>query len=326
MKRVLGAVVAALMISAGSATAVFAQPTLLKTLSSSIPHAYLFGLSLDQGKGVAVGAYGLMMESDDAGQTWKQVADVPTQLALLAVTKRGDHTIAVGQSGVVLVKKDNKWQAASSGSTARLLSVDVNSSGLAIAGGQFGTVLKSTDGGQTWTSTAPDWTVMASEEHFGTQEPMVYAVSVHESGQITIAGEYGLMMRSTDAGQSWTVIRPIVPGAPTIHGLYLPEQGGNGYAVGQTGLLLMSDNGGSSWTRCDTGTELNFHGVAASPSGQVVITGMRVMFRSENNGASWTNLDEGDITTDWYHAIRTEQGSGRIMAVGHSGKVIQIGS
>jgi hypothetical protein len=70
----------------------------------------------------------------------------------------------------------------------------------------------------------------------------------------------------------------------------------------------------------------NFLGVAASPDGHVVVTGMRVMMRSENAGMSWEAVEEGDTTTDWYQAVRTESSSGHIIAVGHSGRIIQIGS
>jgi photosystem II stability/assembly factor-like uncharacterized protein len=195
------------------------------------------------------------------------------------------------------------------------------------AGGQFGTLLKSTDGGNSWASTAPDWASMASEDHFGTDEPNIYSVVVDDSGQITIAGEFGLIMRSADGGATWRVLRPIDPNASTLNALYLaPRDQGNSYAVGQEGELLTSTDGGESWARCDTGTKLNFLGVTASPTGQVVVTGMRVMYRSENSGMTWKQVEEGDTITEWYQAVRTVPTTGKIMAVGHSGKIIQIGS
>lgn len=304
------------------------QSNLLKTLNQGIVHSAFYGVAFQDGKGVAVGMKGAIFESADAGATWTAVQHDATDLALLAVDRRGSHTIAVGQSGVVLVEDTaGKWVKIDSGMTDRMFAVSVNSNGLAVAGGEFGVLVKSTDGGRTWASTAPDWSAMASEDHFGTGEPMVYATHVTESGVITVAGEYGLILRSEDQGASWRVIRAIDPEAPTLHALYLVEAGqGNSYAVGQAGELLISGDGGESWMKCDTGTELNFLSVTASPSGQVVATGMRVMFRSQNNGMTWDNIDEGDTTTDWYQAVRTEPTSGRIIAVGHSGKIIQIGS
>ncbi len=51
---------------------------------------------------------------------------------------------------------------------------------------------------------------------------------------------------------------------------------------------------------------------------------MRVMATSKDGGITWTQVVEGDVTTDWYQAVRTEKNSGKVMAVGHSGRIIQI--
>ena len=98
------------------------------------------------------------------------------------------------------------------------------------------------------------------------------------------------------------------------------------YAVGQQGELLVSPDGGESWGRCTTTTKLNFLGVSASSAGEVVISGVRVMYRSVNGGMTWDSVRDGDATTDWYQSVRTEPASGKIFAVGHSGRIIRIGT
>lgn len=327
MRKTFGAVLGLLAAAHSFAVEAPAPTGVLKTLVQGIPHAALFGLDLDGDKGVAVGAGGEILESADGGQTWKRIEKSPTDLALLAVSKRGAHTIAVGQSGTVAYLDGSEWKRGDSGVPARLLSVDVNSSGLAVASGQFGTLIKSNDGGHTWSSTAPDFSLTADPDTFGTGEPTIYSVAVSEAGQITIAGEYGLVMRSDDGGANWRVIRKVDAKAPTLHALSIVEAGkGNSYAVGQQGTLLISVDGGETWSTCTMATKLNFLGVAASQTGQVVVTGMRVMYRSENNGMSWTQVTEGDAGTEWYQAARTAETSGRILAVGNSGKIIQVGS
>lgn len=304
-----------------------AGPKLIRTLASGIPHAAFFGVAFDAGKGVAVGVAGTIYESADAGMNWAPVNHGLTELALLAVDKRGSHTIAVGQAGLVMVEKaPGEWIKIDTGESSRLFSVSVNTQGFAAAVGEFGAVLKSADGGVTWTATAPDWAAFADPNAFGTGEPNIYAVSVAESGEITLAGEFGVILRSSDAGASWRVLRPVTPRVPTLFALHIPREGsGNSYAVGQTGELLISADSGASWNRVATHTKANFLGVAASSNGQVVVTGMRVMFRSQTGGANWAPVEEGDTTTDWYQAVRSEATSGRIMAVGHSGRIIQVG-
>jgi photosystem II stability/assembly factor-like uncharacterized protein len=206
------------------------------------------------------------------------------------------------------------------------LTVSVNSSGLAVAGGEFGTVIKSSDGGHTWTEAKPDWASMADKDTFGTGEPTIYAAHVAENGEVTIAGEFGVMMRSPDGGATWHTIRPIQAKAPVIFAMQIVPKGeGNSYAVGQTGELLISADGGSTWVEHKSYTNANYLGVAASKDGSVVITGMRTMLRSPDGGATWDFINNTDTTTEWYQAVRAEQTTGRILAVGHGGRIIQIG-
>ncbi len=327
LRRTAIAVVGGMAVILGSAASHAAtESKLIKTLASSIPHAAFFGISFDADSGVAVGAGGAIAESTDGGATWAYVNHDQTELALLAVDKRGEHAVAVGQLGVVVIKDAGKWTRVDSDFQSRLFSVSVNSAGLAIAVGEFGAVLKSTDGGKSWSSAAPDWSAFADPESFGTGEPNMYSAVIDEAGVMTIAGEYGVILRSSDAGASWAVLRPVKAGVPTLFALHLVPAGqGNSYAVGQTGELLISADGGITWGKCTTDTDSNFLGVTASPDGNVVITGMRVMMRSQNGGMTWDYIEEGDTITDWYQAVRTVPSTGKILAVGHSGKVIQIG-
>ena len=115
------------------------------------------------------------------------------------------------------------------------------------------------------------------------------------------------------------------PKASTLHALFIQGQG-TSYAVGQEGELLLSTDGGENWSSRRIATDLNFLGISAAPNGNVVITGMRVMYRSQDAGKTWQPVLEGDTTTDWYQTVRTEAKTGKMYAVGHSGRIIRIGS
>lgn len=286
------------------------------------PHSALFGLDFDGERGVAVGLKGEILESNDAGTTWKP-AKSPTRAALLAVAASGGRSIAVGLSGVIVTSTTGEpWKLAASGVKGRLLGVDMDASGLAVAVGAFGTVIVSRDGGNTWQSKAPDWSVLATPENPGFAEPMVYGVAVGDAGAITLVGEFGLIARSNDGGDTWHILATPRAGVATLNAIYLGGPGQYSYAVGQEGTIRISSDGGETWTDCTTSSKLNFLGVAASPTGEVIVTGMRVMYRSRNNGMSWEEVTSGDARSDWYLAARAVAGSNRMFAVGHSGRVI----
>ena len=311
----------------GQALAQSEQGKLISTLSQGIPHSAFFGLSFEGKNGVAVGIAGSIYESSDSGQTWKPNPHGLSNLALLAVDRRAGRTVAVGQFGLVMVQdSQGKWTKVETDFKTRLYSVSMSPSGMAVAVGEFGAVLKSTDAGQTWSSIAPDWMAFADPESFGTGEPSLFSVYVSDTDEITLAGEFGVMLRSADAGSTWQVLRPVTAKAPTLFAMHLVPPGqGNSFAVGQTGELLISADGGTSWSTCTSQTKMNFLGVSAAPNGQVVVSGMRVMMRSQNGGMTWDPVIEGDTLTDWYQAVRTAPDTGQIMAVGHSGRIIRIG-
>lgn len=300
---------------------------LISTLAQGIPHSAFFGLRFDGRRGVAVGAAGAIAESADSGASWQPVPHSLTELALLAVDVRDGRALAVGQFGLVMASDaPGKWRRIQTDFQTRLYSVALAPSGTAIAVGEFGAVLKSTDGGETWSSAAPDWSAFADPEAFGTGEPSIFSVRATENGEFTIAGEFGVMLRSSDEGESWQVLLPVRAKAPTLFSMHLvPEGRGTSFAVGQAGTLLSSSNGGRSWLDCGSKTDSNFLGVTASSSGQVVVTGMRVMMRSVDGGLIWDPVREGDTFTDWYQSVHTAPDTGQIMAVGHSGRIIRIG-
>lgn len=326
--RILSLCMTAGILLLGTRLAIAAEGGMIKTLEQGIPHSAFFGVTFNEGVGYAVGAGAALYRSDDAGQTWKSIEHKGATMALLAVDSRGSNVIAVGQAGEVMyLNPQGEWSKGDAGTGSRLFSVSVNRAGQAIAVGEFGTVIKSLDGGRTWSNAAPNWQDYAHPDHFGTGEPNVYSAYITEDGVATIAGEFGVIVQSSDMGETWETIRTVVPGEPTIIATYFPRNGeGAAYAVGQSGQILVSQDGGKNWESRQIQTQSNFLGVAAKPGGEVVATGMRIMYRSTDGGNTWTPIEEGDTVTDWYQAIRLEPTRNKLIAVGHSGKIIQVGS
>jgi photosystem II stability/assembly factor-like uncharacterized protein len=280
-------------------------------------HQALFAVAFDNDAGVAVGASGAVLESSDGGQHWQPIPKAVTPLALLAVDVRGTKRLAVGQRGVVLRKEGaGAWVASSAGTDERLFGVSENATGLAVAVGSFGTVMKSTDGGQNWQKLTVDWAPFAEA---GT-EPHLYAVKVDDAGTITMGGEFGLILRSGDGGGTWKALHK---GDASVLAIELRVDG-VGYAVGQNGSILRSKDGGATWDSVNAGTKAILLGVR-SAAGSVYVTGMRNMLVSSDDGATWRAVTGGDFSVAWYAGVAASPSKKGVIAVGQAGRVLGIG-
>lgn len=299
----------------------------LEAVFQGIPHDSLYDISFDGDLGYAVGDAGLVLNSNDAGATWQGAGQPMTEFALFAVTHKHGKGIIVGQQGRVFVNgADGGWEQVESGTDARLMSVDLNSSGLAFAVGGFGIVLKSTDAGRTWSTIPFDWEPIVQDFI----EPHLYDVVVDEEGRVVLIGEFELILHSPDAGETWEVLHR---GDSSLFGLQL-DADGTGFAVGQSGAVLKTDDGGQSWKRVDARTEANLLDVWASPEGEVLITGVHKMLRSRDRGATWWQVESPDVALGWYQGIghttatRTvangKMFADQVFAVGFAGRIVRI--
>lgn len=160
-------------------------------------------------------------------------------------------------------------------------------------------VLKSTDGGSTWSTTGLTYTV--------SQKKILSKILVHPSTYSTlyVAGTDGIL-KSTNGGTTWTNIYSakavydieFKPGDPTT--IYASTKDYSGAP-----LILVSTNSGSSWTTAATlATSDNRIELAVSPANSayvyaVVATtsgGLKGIYKSTNSGASYSQVYDGTAT------------------------------
>ncbi|MES2489196.1 MAG: YCF48-related protein [Pseudomonadota bacterium] len=148
---------------------------------------------------VAVGEQGVILRSADGKQWTQSPSPVNSMLTRVRFTddKRG---WVLGYSGSILQTEDG-------GATWKLRHYDQEQHAMydilfldaqhGFAVGGFGNVLETRDGGTTWAESAP---ALAEQRlHLNT-------ILRTADGSILIAGEHGLLARSTDAGASWKAL------------------------------------------------------------------------------------------------------------------------
>ncbi|MGE3772140.1 MAG: WD40/YVTN/BNR-like repeat-containing protein [Gammaproteobacteria bacterium] len=283
----------------GTVAAESAASSQLAVVRQGIPHDALYAMVINGKDGLAVGAAGKLLETKDGGASWTEGSS-GTEFGLFGIAVKGEHKIIVGQRGTVLVGgADGKWTPGQSNTENRLLNVGVNSSGLAIAVGEFGTILRSRDGGKTWEQRPVDWTSFRDDGY----EPHIYSVDVQENGRILIGAEFAYVITSDDGGETFQLANK---GEKSIFAMHvLPD--GTAYAVGQEGLAMKSTDNGATWAELNTNSNANLFGVWASSQGEVVATGMRALLRSSDGGQSFTASTDLDVVRNWYVPVAMGQ-------------------
>ena len=294
-------------------------------------HDALYGLCESGSQQLAVGDAGLVLESQDAGESWAKI-EAFTESALLDVSCRNDVSLVVGQEGAIYRRAFTGLQAVdglkavegftsiASNTGERLLSVsDVSASGLAFAVGGFGTILRSTDSGLSWESVSMDWPAMTNDFF----EPHLYDVHVSDSGIVTVVGEFELIIQSLDQGDTWQTVHL---GEASLFGLSL-HANGTGFAVGQDGKIIKTANGGRAWEQVTTPSSGILLNVWTSGSGDVLISGIRNTLQSSDNGESWSRIEQGALSSGWYQGLSIVGGDAQsrsALLAGHGGNLIKL--
>jgi len=261
---------------------------------------------------IAVGERGVIVFSDDAGQTWHQ-AEVPTSVSLTGVQfptpKQG---WAVGHAGVILHSEDagQTWTRQLDGRLAARLALeaaeaDMNASGA--TGAKAEVARRQLADAQRLVNDGPGKPFLAL--HFENEQ----------SG--FVVGAYGLMFRTTDGGKSWQPWMNHLDNPKGLHLNAIRAVGKTIYLAGEQGLFLRSPDGGETFTRLATGYEGSYFTLAALSSGEVVIAGMRGnAYWSADQGKTFTKVESPMPVS--FSAI-TPLADGRLLFANQAGLVLE---
>ena len=286
-----------LALSAMPAHAAEPPPRVLTEAALQTPKAQgaaMLGVTRAGSRLVAVGERGTVLLSDDDGARWRQ-AVVPVQVSLTAVRFVDARTgWAVGHLGVILKtmdggehwtrqldgvgaaerivaaaassadERDRKLAAryADEGPDKPFFDVDFADAQHGVAVGAYGLAFATSDGGTTWTPLIGKLPNPKSLH--------LYAVRWAAGNSLVIAGEQGLLMKSADAGASFTALASPYKGS--WFGL-VAARSGTLVAYGLRGKVFRSTDGGANWQGVDSGMPVAISAGIELASGALALVG-----------------------------------------------------
>ncbi len=273
------------------------------------------------GGGWVVGGHGLIVHSPDGGKSW--AAQRSGTFAGLSAVSFADevHGFAVGQDGTILTTSDGgrSWTSRPSSVKEALLSVQAISPDDAVAVGAFGELVVTSDGGKTWTSLQMAWDKLVPEltKEMGPVDPSLNGLWFENPHMGWIVGEFGLIMRTGDAGQNWTVQRY----GSSMPQLYVIKRAGDGslWTAGQHGSLLHSIDGGKTWKEVSVGVSNDdFYSLSFDGRQGTLVGNNGLVFTTDDSGTSWRRMT-GFPADVWLSGVTMQHSPA--VAVGEAGSI-----
>lgn len=246
---------------------------------------------------------------------------VPDQAPMLTLASAGDHFVAAGARGVILVsqtKSDGslKWVQASVPVQADLVSLSFASPTDGWAGGHGGVILHTSDGGLHWTKQLDGWSANSAfmayykqqaasgsktaandqqqvQFNFGTG-PILPWLGIWFTSSTTgfAVGPFGDIAATADGGQTWIPWFDHINN-PNYYNLNdIKEVGGQLYIVGEQGGVYVFDPIKQQFNALNTGYDGSFFGLTGT--GQyLIVFGLRgTIYRSPDQGKTWTQIQD----------------------------------
>ncbi len=171
--------------------------------------------------------------------------------------------------------------------------------------GESGTILATTDGGQTW---APQ----ASGAEAG-----LTSVTFISGSQGWAVGESGTILATTDGGQTWAA-QPSGTRSELFSVTFI--SGSQGWAVGESGTILATTDGGQTWAAQPSGTRSELFSVTFISGSQGWAVGESgTILATTDGGQTWAAQPSG--TRSELFSVTFISGS-QGWAVGESGTIL----
>lgn len=149
-------------------------------------------------------------------------------------------------------------------------------------------VAKTSDMGVTWTNQNPNASPYA-----------ILSVSFPTVSTGYAVGDAGIIRKTTDGGTTWkTQTSGLTTGLEEVHFFDV----NTGICIGDGGKIKRTTNGGATWVTISSGTTQNLYDIYFVDSNTGFITGgTGTILKTINGGQTWTSLTSG--TTNWLYTV-----------------------
>jgi len=289
----------------------------------------------------AVGYGAVILHSADGGKTWQhQTSPIEIDLFDVCFTDIENGWI-VAKYGIALhtTNGGQDWNKVDTGTTERLFSICFVDRETGWAVGSKGIVIHTADGGSTWTRQEYE----RSDDPFGDEDDEdinmdVYNAihaeegekldvplrSKHDDSTLNqvlfvdrnngwIAGEYGLILHTTDGGATWVQqeckeLIPVVSEeeweiqAPSLFTIYF-ETAQRGFAAGLDCSIVVTEDAGATWKKLSTDSKLALYGISVHGDLGCAVGSKGAYYYSRDGGDTWTRGEHSLNTNFWMRDI-----------------------
>lgn len=280
-------------------------------------------------EGWAVGDLGRIFHTVDGGQNWRFYS-AGTKRPFVAVSCVGDKLWVAGQGGQIAFSPDGglNWHTQPSGTTRNLLDIEFANPQRGIAVGDFGTLLRTEDGGSTWSKISLPENVELPPDIAEVVQPgdvILYAIAFADQDHVWIVGEFGVILFSHDGGVTWQQQKSGVE--TTLFGVTALDSQ-RAWAVGMEGVLLATEDGGATWVKqpapMPKGFVLPLYDVAVRGLFGWAVGNSGLLLYSQDAGKTWKLYDiPVRMAGSWFRGV-TLFPDGRGYVVGSRGLVLAL--
>jgi photosystem II stability/assembly factor-like uncharacterized protein len=279
-------------------------------------------------RGYAAGEFGTVLRTDDGGSSW---IGLPTGITV-GVRRiemiSPDSLVVAG--GCFLRRSDNAgqsftrlpWTPRDTSCASDISSVAFPTSDIGYVVTFDGTVLRSADGGRSWSRRTALPGTSATGSGFATARDIVFTAP--DVGLAVIgAGAGGAILRTTDGGNSWTPVQSAPAALNELLDTATTTPVAALYAIGNEGLVYRSTDDGQTWEQRNVtvGTPpLSLRTIDCADSETCIVAKEQgdELFRTSDGGTTWT-----PVTPSTERVFAAEFVSAtRAVAVGASGVTV----